>query len=168
MKLGRLFFGFALFLIALTGAHADPLSKPTAKPILTISGSIANTNDGKVAVFDRAMIEALGMQTVETSTPWYPGHSHFEGVSLDKLMQLVGASGTKVRVLALNDYETTIPLDDFKKFNVILALKRDGNYMPVRDKGPLFVIYPYDSDSQLQSETYYSRSAWQVAKMIIE
>ncbi len=47
-------------------------------------------------------------------------------------------------------------------------MKRDGNYMAVRDKGPLFIIYPYDSDPQLQSQTYYTRSAWQVAKLIVE
>lgn len=63
---------------------------------------------------------------------------------------------------------SSLPMEDFKKFNVILAMKRDGNYMPVRDKGPLFIIYPYDSDPQLQSQTYYTRSAWQVAKLIVE
>ncbi len=70
--------------------------------------------------------------------------------------------------VALNDYVSSLPMEDFKKFNVILAMKRDGNYMPVRDKGPLFIIYPYDSDPQLQSQTYYTRSAWQVAKLIVE
>jgi hypothetical protein len=40
--------------------------------------------------------------------------------------------------------------------------------MAVRDKGPLFIIYPYDSDPQLQNQTYYTRSAWQVAKLIVE
>jgi len=40
--------------------------------------------------------------------------------------------------------------------------------MQVRDKGPLFIIYPYDSMQELQSQTYYTRSAWQVAKLIVE
>lgn len=168
MILGRLFVGITLCFLALTGAQADPLPVPTEKPVLIIAGSITNTNSSKEAVFDRSTLEAVGMQTVETATPWYPGRSRFEGVSLDALMRLVGAKGTKVRAVAIDDYETTIPLDDFKKFNVILALKRDGNYMPVRDKGPLFIIYPYDSDSQLQTETYYGRSAWQVTKLIVE
>jgi hypothetical protein len=48
---------------------------------------------------------------------------------------------------------------------VILAIKRNGEYMSVRDKGPLFVIYPYDSSPDLKSQTYYARSAWQVAKI---
>jgi hypothetical protein len=70
--------------------------------------------------------------------------------------------------MALNDYTTEIPVDDFTKYNVILALKRDGEYMPVRDKGPLFIVYPYDSDPELRSQKYYSRSAWQVARLIVK
>jgi hypothetical protein len=43
-------------------------------------------------------------------------------------------------VTALNDYVTEIPAADARKFGVILALKRDGQYMPVSDKGPIFII----------------------------
>ena len=68
---------------------------------------------------------------------------------------------------ALNDYETKIPVSDFETFDVLLALKRDGEYMPVRDKGPLFVIYPYDSDPSLKSQKYYSRSAWQLRRLSV-
>jgi hypothetical protein len=107
------------------------------------------------------------MVTVQTTTPWYEGAVKFEGVPLDKLMKSVGASGDRAVFVALNDYSTEIPMQDFAKYKVILALKRDGEYMPVRDKGPLFVIYPYDSDPELKSQTYYARSAWQVAKIIV-
>ncbi len=51
-------------------------------------------------------------------------------------MRLVGAKGTKVTAVALNDYVSSLPMEDFKKFKVIPAMKRDGNYMAVRDKGP--------------------------------
>ncbi|KAB2678023.1 oxidoreductase [Brucella tritici] len=168
MKLARLFFCLIVPFVWLSGAVAEPLAKPTGKPILVISGNISNTNVGDTAQFDRDMLEAIGLVTVETANPWYDGRVRFEGVSMDKLMTLVGAKGTKVTAVALNDYVSTVPMEDFKKFNVILAMKRDGNYMPVRDKGPLFIIYPYDSDPQLQSQTYYTRSAWQVAKLIVE
>ncbi|WP_176037117.1 oxidoreductase [Brucella tritici] len=168
MKLIRLFLCLFLPLVWLSGAAAYPLAKPTGKPILVISGNISNTNVGDTAQFDRDMLEAIGLETVETANPWYDGRVRFEGVSMDKLMTLVGATGTKVTAVALNDYVSTLPMEDLKKFNVILAMKRDGNYMAVRDKGPLFIIYPYDSDPQLQSQTYYTRSAWQVAKLIVE
>jgi hypothetical protein len=149
-------------------AIADPLPVPTEKPILTIAGKISITNKNGEAQFDRPMLESLGLLTVETTTPWYTGPVKFEGVSLDKLMKLVGASGERVDVVALNDYSSEIPIADFAKYNVILALKRNGEYMPVKDKGPLFVIYPFDSMPELKSQTYYGRAVWQVAKIIVK
>ncbi len=50
-------------------APAEPLGHPVAKPILVISGKIANTNVGDTAQFDRDMLEALGLETVETANP---------------------------------------------------------------------------------------------------
>lgn len=168
MKIMRFLFCLFLPFVWLPGAVAEPLAKPTGKPILVISGNISNTNVDDTAQFDRDMLEAIGLVTVETTNPWYDGRVRFEGVLMDKLMALVGAKGTNVTAVALNDYVSKLPMEDFTKFNVILAMKRDGNYMPVRDKGPLFIIYPYDSDPQLQTQTYYTRSAWQVAKLIVE
>lgn len=81
-------------------------------------------------------------------------------------MDLVGAKGQSVRVLALNDYTTLIPMDDFYKFPVIMALKMNGEYMRVRDKGPLFIVYPYDSSAELQNQIYYSRSAGKFLRLL--
>jgi len=158
--------GAVLALTAFVGAaYAASLAVPTDRPILTISGKISVTNKDNTAQFDRAMLESLGLVTVETTTPWHEGKVKFEGVLMDKLMKLVGASGQRVVVVALNDYSTEIPMEDFGKHNAILAIKRNGEYMPVRDKGPLFIIYPYDSNPDLQTQTYYARSAWQVARI---
>ena len=92
----------------------------------------------------------------------------YEGVRVSKLLDLVGATGTTVTALALNDYKTDIPLDDFRKYPALMATKRDGAYMPVKDKGPLFIVYPYDSDPELKHQRFYSRSAWQVARMVLK
>jgi hypothetical protein len=114
------------------------------------------------------MLEGLGMVSFETSTPWYSAPVTFEGVPLAKLMDAVGAKGEKLIAVALNDYNTEIPLEDFTKYRVILAIKRNGEYMPVRDKGPLFIVYDYDSNPDLKSQKFYSRSAWQVARFEVK
>ena len=147
---------------------AGELPKPTGKIVLTMSGNIENTNENGKAVFDIASLEKLGVVSFQTASPWYNGRTTFTGVPLQKLMDYVGAKGTDVKVTALNDYTTVVPLSDFKKFNVILALKINGEYMRVRDKGPLFIVYPYDSMPELNSQIYYSRSAWQISSMDIE
>jgi hypothetical protein len=148
-------------------AFAGTIEQPSGKVVLTMSGKIANTNKDGTAQFDIAMLEKMGMQSFSTVTPWYDGKVKFEGVPMAKLMEHVGATGSTITVKALNDYATEIPMDDFKKYQVILAIKRNDNYMPVRDKGPLFIVYPYDSDPDLKHQRFYSRSAWQVAQIIV-
>jgi hypothetical protein len=161
--------GFALLaagLIAFASqALAGPLASPEGAPILVVSGNIANTNDGAVARFDREMLEAMGMVKVTTLTPWYDSPSEFEGVSMRALMELVGAEGTEVLATALNDYQSAIPMADCDRYIVVLALKRDGMPMPIRDKGPLFIVYPFDSDPRLQTEQYYGRAVWQLKEL---
>ncbi|AHY13175.1 MULTISPECIES: molybdopterin-dependent oxidoreductase [Citrobacter] len=161
-------FVMLLSLVVSTQLWAGELSKPTGKVLLTVSGNIENTNEDGKATFDTASLEKLGMVSFQTTSPWYNGRTTFTGIPLQKLMDFVGAKGTVVKVTALNDYTTVIPLNDFKKYNVILALKINGKYMQIRDKGPLFIVYPYDSISELNNQIYYSRSAWQVSRMDIE
>ena len=152
---------------ALDAWAEDTLPEPTGKPILTVSGSISHPNVGKSALLDRSTLESVGSAGFETNTPWYNGPVRFDGVLMTDLMRVVGASGTVVRAIALNDYTTDIPISDFMKFGVLLALKRNGDYMPVRDKGPLFVVYPFDRSPELQTHQFYSRSAWQVTQLVI-
>jgi len=165
--IGRRSFGALAVALAIGPANADELASPHERPLLTISGAIGVKNDGDNARFDRAMLEAMGTSSLTTKTPWYNGEQHFEGVPMRTLLRAVGASGDRITAVALNDYTTEIPVADAQEFNVLLALKREGAYMPVRDKGPLFIVYPYDSEERLQSQTYYGRSAWQVSRLII-
>lgn len=148
-------------------AKGGALSSPTRKAILTVAGAIANTNEGDAATFDRPMLEALGLDGFRTMTPWYDRPVLFEGVRMRRLMQAVGAFGTDVVAFALNDYVIEIPMSDFDCYGALLAMKRDGVDMPVRDKGPLFIVYPYDSKPELRSQQFYSRSAWQVARLVV-
>jgi hypothetical protein len=163
------FFGlFALAALGLATApsHSASDAGPAAKAplILTVEGQIAG---GRVE-FSRADLEAMGLATIRTATPWHDGVQTFEGVPLAALMDRLAAKGAKAELVALNKYRTTIPTEDFGRHQPILALKRNGNYMEVRDKGPLFVIYPYDAKPELRSEQYFARSAWQVRTIIVQ
>lgn len=148
-------------------AQSAGLAIPQGKVVLSVSGMIKETNKDGEATLDMAMLEAIGTASFTTTTPWYNAPVTFSGVPLAKLLDFLGATGTTLTVYALNDYKTDIPMEDARKFPVILATKRDGAYMPVRDKGPLFIVYPYDSDPALKQQIYFSRSAWQVARMVV-
>jgi len=133
--------------------------------VLVVDGA---TGDGKAHKFTMADIAALPPAGFSTSTPWHTGVQRFDGVELGELMRAVGAKGSMLHVRALNDYKSDIPVADFSLYHPVLAYKRNGAPMRVRDKGPLFILYPYDSNPALKTETYYIRSPWQVAGITIE
>ncbi len=138
------------------------LEKPAAPVVLTVSGSVLKPNDGKAAHFDMAMLERLPQQSFSTRTPWYADARKFTGPLLRDVLSQAGAKGTMLRAVALNDYWVEIPIDDALRHDVIVARLLDDKPMAVRDKGPLFVIYPFDARPELRNPVYFSRSAWQL------
>ena len=161
---GVLVAAFALCL----AQSALALQPATGKVILTISGNVAEKNTPTAAVFDLPMLERLPQRNFTTMTPWEKQPVHFTGPLLRDVLAAAKASGTTIKASALNDYQTAIPMDDAQKFDVILAHKMDGKDIPVKTKGPLFIVYPFDSKPELRSTVYYERSAWQLKSLTIE
>lgn len=146
-------------------AFAQPLGTPAGEVVLTVSGEIAVTNRDGAAVFDRAMLEAMGPETFTTSTSWTEGPQEFTGVLLRNLLDAVGATGGTLRASAVNDYAVDIPVSDAVDGGPIVAYLLGGEQMSVRDKGPLWLVYPYDSRREYRSEVIYSRSIWQLERI---
>lgn len=147
-------------------ALALPSSMATATPagpvILTVSGKVRPTDGVSSVTFDLAGLDALPQRVTETATPWHEGHPLFAGPLGSGLLTHVGANGSRMRLTALNDYTVEIPVADFQDWPVILATRIDGKPMAVRDKGPIFVIYPFDQQPNLKNELYFGRSIWQL------
>lgn len=150
------------------GQAAKALPKPAGKVILRVEGAIQSTNDGETAAFDRAMLEALGTRTLRTTTPWTEGVVTFEGVLARDLLAVVGARGSAVRAEALNDYAVEIPVSDFTRYDVLLALKMNGRTMRVRDKGPIWIIYPRDAHPELNTLQANAKWVWQLHRIRVE
>lgn len=77
----------------------------------------------------------------------------------------MGASGDTIRAVALNDYAVSIPTADAVEGGPIVAYARNGEEMSIRDKGPLWIIYPFDDNETYKTEEYYSRSIWQLDRI---
>lgn len=144
---------------------AAELPAPAGPPLLTVTGRIAQTNDGNAARFDRAMLEAMAQTSFSTRTIWTDGEQHFTGVSLQALLAVLGARGDTIRATAINDYAVDIPREDWETGAPIIAYSNNGAPMSLRNKGPLWIVYPYDSDPAYQSEQIYARSIWQLDRI---
>ncbi|QKC89248.1 hypothetical protein EB230_13005 [Mesorhizobium sp. NZP2234] len=151
--------------LPVSSAMCASLEAPKGAVILTITGDIQNTNAANTATFDLAMLQALAGRQAIMDTPWTDGATEFDGPYLQSVLQAVGAHGKILRIKALNDYSADVPMADATDYETILALKMNGKSMSVRDKGPLFMIYPFDKNHELYNEKYFSRSVWQIKEI---
>ncbi len=162
-------FAFLASLVSLTSlsaTNANALESPKGEVILTVTGpNLAHPNAGKTAQFDLAMLEKLAGRSGTMETPWTKGKIAFSGPLLKSVLEAAGAEGSALRVKAMNDYAAEVPMEDATKIDTMLATRMNGETMSVRDKGPLFLIYPFDTDSSLYNEKYFSRSVWQIKEI---
>jgi hypothetical protein len=89
-------------------------------------------------------------------------------VELDDLLDAIGAEGETLRAIAANDYAVDIPVADAVDGGPIIAYLRNGEAMSLREKGPLWIVYPFDSSPEYQSELIYSRSIWQLNRIEVQ
>jgi hypothetical protein len=100
-----------------------------------------------VAELDLASLKQLPQQTFTTHTPWFKEPVTFTGPLVRDVLataQLKG-KGQQIVAVALDDYKAKIPASDATNFDVILAHSINGKQMDAKNKGPLFIVYPYDS-----------------------
>ena len=164
------FVSCALFCMAMLGvgstpAFADKIPVPDGPVILTISGDIDTANVDGTVQFDRMTLADLDKSLIETTTIWTDGRHTFQGVSLHILTELLGVSDGTLLSTAINDYTVEIPVSDAVPDGPIIAYKMDGDEMSVRDKGPLWVVYPYDSSPDYRTAVIHARSIWQLDRI---
>lgn len=156
-------------------AYAAELPKPTGPTLLEIVGNIKHHNatiqvDGQsqmAAVFDLELLEALPAETIRTRTPWTEGVTEFTGVRVDVLLKHVGAETQHLYLQALDEYSVEIVDDPFNSYPIIVAYKKNGDYMSVRELGPLWVMYPFDDFPKLNSEQSRAHCIWQLTKIMV-
>ncbi|MEE4011942.1 molybdopterin-dependent oxidoreductase [Roseibium sp. FZY0029] len=152
-------------LLLCEAAQAANLPAPSGDVILVVTGNIENTNKGDSAEFDMEMLESLDGLSKTLETPWTDGTTAFSGPKLRAVLEKVGARGSKLIVKALNDYSAEVPMEDAETYDTMLATKMNGEHMSVRNKGPVFLIYPFDTNPELFNEKYFSRSVWQIREV---
>ena len=135
----------------------------TAVPV--VAGNLALTVDenGQAnRILTLAELDQLEQVSFATTTIWTDGNVEFSGVPLIRLLDNLPQSSV-LRLTALNDYSVDLPASDLVDIYPIIATRMNGQEISVRDKGPYWLVYPYDSDPVYQNETTYARSIWQLS-----
>ncbi len=158
----------AVMWLGLGTVPAMALDLPTGPVVLSVTGKVGQANVGARADFDMAMLAKLPQHSYTMATPWYPEPKTFTGPLLRDVLAAAKARGTLLRAVALNEYKIDIPAGDVEQYDMIVARLLNDKPMPIREKGPLFIVYPFDSNAGLRTERYYSRCAWQLRQLEVQ
>ena len=131
--------------------------------LLTVSGNV----DGGSVTFDREALRALDWREVSTFTSFTEGSQTFAGPTLASVLAAVAAKGGQIHATAINDYTVTFPLSDAEEFDILLAMDHNGRAMRVRDKGPIWIVYPMSED-QSEDRVHDAEMIWQLDRLIVE
>ena len=159
------FLRIAVLVVTASAAQAEQLATPVGDVVLLIKGQMTQTNTPDGAAFDLDMLRKIGAVTFSTSTPWTDGVQTFTGVSLKQLLIHVGATPASLMVTAINEYQIAVPATDAVDDGPILAWEQSGKLLSIREKGPLWLIYPFDLKKEYQTEEVQSRAVWQVVQI---
>ncbi|QQA42034.1 hypothetical protein [Pelagovum pacificum] len=110
-------------------------------------------------------LEALPQVEYVTMNPYIDSPSSFSGPLLRDLVEGVGED-EQLSLVAINDYSVEIPMGDAINYDVIVATRLDGHHMSVREKGPLWVMYPFSDHPELNDSIYNARLIWQLDTIV--
>lgn len=161
--MSRLSIRPALFAFACAGVLATSIGCfADEHPILTVCTDMDCTEE---TTFDLPALENMEQAGFVTSTIWTDGDIEFQGVPLRALLEQTQITSGTLELIASNDYFVEIPVDEAISDSALIAYRMNGELMSPREKGPLWLVFPFDSDAKFQSETYYSKSIWQINRI---
>jgi hypothetical protein len=139
-----------------------PTAMPAAAESLLVIRNATIPAQAEVG-FSEADLLALPQVTVRTRTEFTDGVVEFVGpLARDAMASVKIGTATSVHLVAANDYAIDIPLSDLMQYDVILAMQADGQRLTIRDKGPIWLMYPLDDHTELQDPEYNNRLIWQL------
>jgi hypothetical protein len=118
------------------------------------------------ARFSEADLLALPQVTIRTRTDYTDGVVEFIGpLARDVVAFIETGTATSIHLVAANDYAIDIPLSEIFDYDVILAMQANGERLTMRDKGPIWIMYPLDDHEEMQDPVFNNRLIWQLTVM---
>lgn len=163
MKDLRTFFCLAVLLLTLPMSLA---ARPSGPVILRVLIERDQNHHEEVMTYDRAALSQIAWRHITTASPFLKGDHQFSGVPLASLLQSLDITSGTIRAQALDGYSITIPVADAFDHEVLLALDHNGRPMRIRDRGPIWVIYPMTPSEALAGDAG-GRMIWQLQSLDI-
>ncbi len=144
---------------------ATPCAAAAAgSPTLEVGGAVAPPSPRRL---DLAALDAIASERLITRTPWTQGPQHFSGMPIRRLLAALHAKGSVLHCIGLNDYAVVMPIDDLVASHGFLATRQDDAPIPVRLRGPFWIVFPWSQRPELDTAEHRHRAVWQLQRIDI-
>lgn len=125
--------------------------------------AILSIIDGKTEqAFSLKQLDQFEQHSFKTKTPWTSRYQFSGPLLKDVLQSLLNNLDGTLRARALNDYMVNLDRDLLLRYPVILATRMDGKPMRIRNKGPIWIMLPFDQFPELDVTAVHSQMVWQL------
>ena len=132
-----------------------------------LSITINVNDDARITLTDEDLL-ALPQVTIETSTPWDKEAITFSGPTLKALLTQNNIFEGELNLYASNRYQIQIPWEYIEDTSPIIANRMNGSPFSRRERGPLWLIFPFDSDDRYRGYEVSAMSIWQLISIEID
>ncbi len=154
----RLIGGVLMLLLSWQALAAEPV-------VLTLYGDMQLDGRQYERIdYSLSELQALPQGKIITAHPWVSEPHQYRGPDLVLLLgQLFGHRRvTSLYLEALNGFSVTVDWSQVAPFSPILAWQDNGRVMSRRNKGPLWLMLPFDRLSEMQQANFRHFMAWQL------
>ncbi|RGP36550.1 oxidoreductase [Pseudotabrizicola alkalilacus] len=143
-------------LTVLPGGTTSARSDTPGAVLLTVHGP-SGAQDLNLADLD-----SFDQHSFTTSTIWTTGLMEFSGPALTDVVASAGSGTGGLRLRAANDYSITLNPSMLEPRAPIIATRINGQTFTLRERGPLWLVFPYDAHARFRTEQIFAASIWQL------
>ncbi|GGH06671.1 hypothetical protein GCM10007420_24090 [Glycocaulis albus] len=156
--------------LAMTGCGrgtVDPDAIARTGPVVLVITGVDEANRGSRAVpydglyaiygievqtargFTRPELMAMSWRQIRADFPAGSAPRVFDGPRLSDVLRSAGLEGASVRLTAFDGYEAEVPAELIARHEPILALRADGDPLGIGGLGPVMLVWPRLTQSDL-------------------
>lgn len=134
------------------------------EPMITLSGKIKVNHSQKVSI--KELSKGLEYVQERVYNPYEKSTDLYGGVLLNECIQKYASVDIQsVELIALDDYSVTITKKEWDSMRILLATHMNNKSIPIKDKGPLRIVFPDYSPKELQYQNNISSWIWMIKKI---
>ncbi|MCP4294954.1 MAG: molybdopterin-dependent oxidoreductase [Proteobacteria bacterium] len=111
-------------------------------------------------------IEQSSLTEYRVRDPYTKKDTTYKGVLLRDFIKKYGHHNVKkIIMLAIDGYRVEFLIDEWARWDILLATQKNGYYMGIKQGGPARIVFPYHKSKDIDKVKSHPKWIWQIKKI---